>query len=64
MYNFNPLKEILKEKGMTQIDIVRGADVAPRTVRRMLDGENVSLDTVQRIADFLGVDICEIIGRE
>lgn len=64
MYNFNPLKNILKERGMTQLDIVRGADVAPRTVKRMLDGENVSLDTVQRIADFLEVDICDIIGRE
>ena len=64
MWNFKPLKEEMKEKGLTQLDIVRGANVAPRTIKRLLDGENVTLDVVQRVADFIGMDMCELMERE
>lgn len=64
MWNFKPLKEEMKAKGLTQLDIVRGANVAPRTIKRLLDGENVTLDVVQRVADFIGMDMCELIERE
>lgn len=64
MWNFRPLKEEMKEKGLTQLDIVRGANVAPRTIKRLLDGENVTLDVVQRVADFIGMDMCELMERE
>lgn len=64
MWNFKPLKDEMKKKGLTQLDIVRGANVAPRTIKRLLDGENVTLDVVQRVADFIGMDMCELMERE
>lgn len=64
MWTFKPLKEEMKRKGVTQLDIVRGADLAPRTVSRLLSGENVSLAVIEKVAEYMGVDPCELMEWE
>ena len=63
MWNFEPLKRMMDERGITQLDIVRGAEIAPLTVKRLLDGKNVTLDIVQRVAEYMDVDMCELMGE-
>lgn len=53
------IKELLKEKGMTQQDLAQRMGVAAGTLSQQING-SPTLDTLQRIADAIGVDIAEL----
>jgi transcriptional regulator with XRE-family HTH domain len=56
------LKEILKEKGVSQGQLSRGADVAINTIRNMVNKPNYvpNANTLRKIADYLGVTMDEL----
>jgi len=59
------LKELRKEKGLTQEQLAEHFNVSDRTVSRWETGTNMpDLSTLVEIADFYNVDIREIIEGE
>jgi len=60
------LKEVLKEKGVSQGQLSRGADVAINTVRNMVNKPNYvpKVDTLRKIADYLGVSMDDLWYNE
>ena len=57
------LKEVLKEKGVSQGKLSRMADVSLSTIQRLsIEGStyNVSMDVLERIAKALGVKISDL----
>lgn len=55
------IKEILKEKGQTQKDLAQRMGVAEISLSRSING-NPNLETLQKIADALEVDISELFA--
>lgn len=53
------LKEVLKEKGVTQGQLSRGADIALQTVQRMCNKQGYipDADTLAKVARYLGVPV-------
>ena len=59
------LKELRKEKNLTQEQLAEEFNVASRTVSRWENGNNMpDLSILVELADFYDVDICEIIDGE
>lgn len=59
------LKELRKEKGLTQEQLAETLNVSGRTVSRWETGSNIpDLDTLIELADFYSVDIRELIDGE
>lgn len=57
------VKEILKEKGMTQKELAERMGVAEISLSRSISVTgNPSLDTLRKIAKSLNVDISELFG--
>ena len=55
------IKEILKEKGLTQKDLAQKLDVTEMAVSKVINGSpNVS--TLERVADALGVEVSELFA--
>ena len=56
------LKEVLKEKGVTQGQLSRGANIALHTVSRMCNDPKYvpNADTLFKVAKFLGVPVDQI----
>ena len=59
------LKLIKKEKGLTSKQIALGTDLPERSVSRIFSGEtlNPTVDTLRRIASFLGTSLDEIFAE-
>ena len=53
--------QLLSEKGINKTDLVHKAGLSSRTIAKLSKGESISKKTVQRIADYLGCDINELI---
>lgn len=60
----NKLRELKKEKGLTNEDIAELADVPENTVARIMSGgtQNPQFETVVRIAIALGGSVDQILG--
>ena len=55
------IKEILKEKGMTQKELAQKMGVAEMSVSKSING-NPGLSTIEKIADALGVEVSELFA--
>ncbi len=53
------IKEILKEKELTQIDLAKELGVSKIRVNKLING-NPTVDTLQRIATILEVDVKDL----
>lgn len=53
------IKEILKERGLTLIDLAEMLDVTRETVTRQVNG-NPTIETLQKYAEALNVPISEL----
>lgn len=57
------IKRIMKQKGITRKDLAEKLEVNPVSVSRLING-NPTIDTLQRIADALGVTIPELFAPQ
>ena len=58
------LYKLLKEKGLTQEDAAKGADIILRSYRRYEAGEREpAASTLIKLANFYGVSIDYLVGR-
>ncbi len=59
------IKELLKEKGVSQGMLSRGADIPPQTIQRMIKDPtyNAESHTLIKAADFLGVTLDELYEK-
>lgn len=52
---------ILKEKGITQIELSERLDVSPQMVNKIVKGkENLTLETIARLGEVLSTDLIEV----
>lgn len=58
------IKEIAKEKGLTIADVAKRMGILPPALSRIINGSNTTIETLQRIADVLEVDISELFVNE
>lgn len=57
------IKELLREHNMTQKDLANRLGVAEASVSRTISGRYApTLDTLERIADAIGVDVAELFA--
>ena len=58
------VKEVARSKGLSQSKLSRWADIDLSTVRRIFqkpEETNITLETLNRLANALGVNPCELI---
>ncbi len=53
------IKEVLKEKGFTQIDLANELGISKVGVNKIING-NPTVDTLQKIAQILNIDIKDL----
>lgn len=60
------VKEVASEKGVSQSRLARKADLALTSVRPILNNPhtNITLETLNKLANALGVSPCELISYE
>lgn len=59
------IKDIAKEKGITLNEIAEKVGITQPSISRIVNGRmNPTLDTLEKIADSLGVGITELFKRE
>ena len=60
------IKELLKEKGVSQGKLSRGADIPPNTIRRMINDPNYNptIATLMRVADYLSVKLDDLYTED
>lgn len=58
------IKEVLKEYNITQIELAGRLGINRVSVSRLLsDGNDMRLSTMQKIADAIGCEVCELISE-
>ena len=64
MANFaDRLREIRKEKGLTQKQVADAIGIAERNYRRIEAGNGPSLETIQALADYYERSVDYLLGR-
>ena len=58
------VKAICKEQGITLAELAERIKISPSALSQMLNGANPSLNTMERIADALNVDLTDIFERQ
>jgi transcriptional regulator with XRE-family HTH domain len=59
------IKDLAKEKGITLNEIAEKVGITQPSISRIVNGRiNPTLDTLEKIADSLGVGITELFKRE
>ncbi|MCB0374918.1 MAG: helix-turn-helix transcriptional regulator [Sinomicrobium sp.] len=56
------IKEITKQQNLTLKKLAKKIDVAPNTLSRINNGENTTVDMLQKIANGLGVEIKDLFS--
>lgn len=62
--NYNKLWKLLIDKGITKTDMRKMADIGTATLAKMGKNENVSVDTLVKIAKALGCGLEDIVEME
>ena len=62
--SYNGLWKILNRKKLYKKDLVEGLNISSATMAKMGKGENVSLEVLQRICEYLECDIGDIMSFE
>lgn len=58
------LKNLLRERGLTQVEIATMAGVSIPTIKKMCSGQVVSMKSVEKVANYLQVSANAILGLE
>ena len=57
------VKELAKEKGLNIADVANRMGIKAPALSRIINGSNTTTDTLQKIANALGVPISELFER-
>lgn len=61
MFDYAKLWKLLKDKNLKKVDLKREIGITPTTLAKLNRNENVSMDVLNRLCDFLECDIGDII---
>lgn len=59
--SYNKLWKMLIDRNMKKTDLIDAVKTSPNTIAKMGKNENVSMDVIARICEYLGCDIGDII---
>lgn len=57
------IKEAIKESGSSVGELAQKMGVARQTISRQINGANITVETVQKIADALGVPVGQLFDQ-
>lgn len=57
------LKQAIKESGSSVGDLAQKLGVSRQAISRQINGANITVETVQRIADALGVPVAQLFDQ-
>lgn len=60
-FSFNPLWKLLIDKGITREEMRKALKISPSTMAKMSRGENVSMDVLNRICQYFGVQLNDVV---
>jgi putative transcriptional regulator len=60
-FTYDPLWKLLIDKKMTKEDLRVGIKTSPATIAKMGKDENVSMDVLERICNFLECNIQDVV---
>jgi transcriptional regulator with XRE-family HTH domain len=56
------IKEVIKEKGLTSVQVAKKMGVVPEALSRIING-NPTVDTIERVAAAIGVPASEFFDK-
>lgn len=59
--SYNKLWKRLIDQNMKKTDLIKAVKTSPNTIAKMSKNENVSMDVITRICEYLGCDIGDIM---
>ncbi len=59
--SYNKLWKLLIDKNMKKTDLITAVKTSPNTIAKMSKNENVSMDVIARICEYLNCDVGDII---
>ena len=62
--SYNGLWKLLIDKKMQKKDLISRLNISSATIAKMSKGESVSMDVMERICDYLGCNIGDIMSFE
>ncbi len=62
--SYNGLWKLLIDKGLKKQDLVEKVGLSSSTIAKMGKGENVSMDVLQKICDYLDCNVGDIMSFE
>ena len=60
-FSFNPLWKVLIDKKMTREDLRTALKLSPSTMAKMSKGENVSMEVIHKICEYLNVKLGDVV---
>jgi putative transcriptional regulator len=60
-FSFNPLWKVLIDRKMTREDLRTALKLSPSTMAKMSKGENVSMEVIHKICDYLNVTLDDVV---
>lgn len=58
------IKQAIKESGISVGELAQKMGVARQTISRQINGANITVETVQKIADALGLPVGELFDQK
>ena len=59
--NYNKLWHLLIDRGMKKTDLIEAVKTSPNTIAKMGKNENISMDVITRICEYLNCDVGDIM---
>lgn len=59
--SYNKLWKLLIDKGMKKTDLIEAVKTSPNTIAKMGKNENISMDVITRICEYLNCDVGDIM---
>ncbi len=59
--SYNKLWKLLIDKDMKKTDLIEAVKTSPNTIAKMGKNENISMDVIARICEYLNCDVGDIM---
>ncbi len=59
--SYNKLSKMLIDKGMKKTDLIDAVKTSPNTIAKLSKNENISMDVITRICEYLSCDVGDIM---